>query len=89
VNFTGFENQEYDISCAESLTSGLNAELLRSANQRIQEILAEQLPVLPLFYHVKAMVSRPDLCGLTLDVSSRSPLRDIEVLQNSSQCGNE
>jgi peptide/nickel transport system substrate-binding protein len=89
VNFTGFENQEYDLACSESLTSGLNAELFHTTNQRMQEILAEQLPVLPLFYHVKAMVSRSDLCGLTLDVSSRSPLKDIELLHNASKCGND
>jgi peptide/nickel transport system substrate-binding protein len=44
------------------------------------------VPVIPLFYHLKVMVSRPDLCGLTLDVSSRSGLRTIEDLDISSSC---
>lgn len=86
VNITGYSNQEYDAACEESLTSGLNTELFTSTNQRMQEILAEDLPVLPLFYHVKVMVSRPDLCGLDLDISSRSPLRNIEDLMVSETC---
>ena len=46
----------------------------------------EELPVLPLFFHVNAMVSRPDLCGLTLDVTSRSPLKDIETFALADIC---
>jgi peptide/nickel transport system substrate-binding protein len=49
-------------------------------------ILANDLPVIPLYYQVKVMVSRPDLCGLTLDASSRSGLKDIEKLDISSSC---
>jgi hypothetical protein len=32
------------------------------------------------------MVSRADLCGLTLDVSSRSGLKDIEKLDIGTTC---
>ncbi len=86
VNITGYSNEEYDAACSSALTSGLNTELFKSSNQRMQEILAEELPVLPLFYHIKAMVSRPDLCGLELDVTSRSSLKSIENLSTSSTC---
>lgn len=86
VNITGFTNEEYDAECASALSAGLNTELFAAANQRMQEILAEELPVLPLFYHVKAMVSRPDMCGLKLDVSSRSSLKDIENISVASTC---
>ena len=42
--------------------------------------LANDVPFIPLFFNVKVMISRPDLCGLSLDVSSRSGLKDIEKL---------
>ena len=56
----------------------------QSANAK--QILMEDLPALPLFFHVKAMVSRPDLCGLQLDVSARSPLKNIEALTLGETC---
>lgn len=84
VNFTGYSNEEYDMVCASSLSSGLDHEAFSSANQRIQEILSDELPVLPLFYHVKVVVSRPDLLGMEFDVSSRSALRAIEGISLSA-----
>ena len=86
VNFSGFSNAEYDAACASALSAGLNRDLLASSNLRMQQILMEELPVLPLFFHVNAMVSRPDLCGLTLDVTSRSPLKDIETFTLADVC---
>ena len=86
VNITGWANDDYDLACEQALSAGLDEELLRSTNQRMQEILMEELPVLPLFFHVKAMVSRPDLCGLDLDVTARSALRDIERLTLMPGC---
>lgn len=86
VNFTGYSNAEYDAACAQSLTAGLNRELLVSNSRLTQQLLASELPVLPLFYHVTAAASRPDLCGLTLDVSSRSALRDLEGFSLSDSC---
>ena len=86
VNITGWSNEEYDTACELALAAGLDKDLAVSQNQRMQEILAEQVPVLPLFYHVKTMVSRPDLCGIKLDVTSRSALKDIEVYILAAAC---
>lgn len=86
VNFTGYANAEYDSACTAALSPGLNHTLLVENSRRTQEILVNDLPVLPLFYHVTAAVSRPDLCGLTLDVTSRSALRNIEAFTLSTSC---
>jgi peptide/nickel transport system substrate-binding protein len=86
VNITGYSNTTYDAACEKQLTSGLDKAGLIAANTETMTILANDLPVLPLFYHIKAMISRPDLCGLALDVSSRSGLRNIESLYVSDSC---
>ena len=86
VNFSGFANDEYDAACELALSAGLDRELLLGQSERMQQILMEELPALPLFFHVKAMVSRPDLCGLELDVTSRSALKDIEALTIGQTC---
>ncbi len=89
VNFSGYANDEYDAACELALSAGLERELLEDQAERMQQILMEELPALPLFFHVKAMVSRPDLCGLDLDVSARSPLRGIEALTLGEVCPGE
>jgi peptide/nickel transport system substrate-binding protein len=80
INITGYSNEEYDLACASLLSAGLDDESIRANNRITQQRFADDLPVLPLFYQVKVMVSRVDLCGLDLDTSSRSPLSQIEAL---------
>ena len=86
VNFSGFINDEYDAACETALSAGLDRELLKDQSERMQQILMEELPALPLFFHVKTMVSRTDLCGLELDTSARSPLKDLESLTLGEAC---
>lgn len=86
VNLTGYSNPAYDTACGAMLNSGLDAPTYDQNNQITQQLLANELPMLPLFYQIKAMASRVDLCGLTLDTSSRSGLSSIESLETSTTC---
>lgn len=86
VNFTGFSNPEYDQACRSLLTAGLNGEAFSAAADTTQQILNRELPAVPLFYHVHALVTKPDFCGLELDVSSRSALRTIEAWKDGGSC---
>lgn len=86
VNLTGYSNADYDAACSSILNTGLDAETLNTNNQITQQVLANDLPMLPLFYHLKAMVARTDLCGLSMDTSSRSALYNIESLELSTSC---
>ena len=84
VNLTGFSNEEYDAACSRQLSAGLNADAFNADNQITQKIFNEELPVLPLFYHLKVMAARTDLCGVTLDVSSRSGIKTLELYDLSA-----
>lgn len=86
LNITGFSNEAYDQACALEYSSGLDQVSITAANAEAMKILADEIPVLPLFYHIKVMVSRPDLCGLSLDVSARSGLKDVESLKTGAEC---
>jgi peptide/nickel transport system substrate-binding protein len=86
VNITGYDNPLYDQACEVQLTSGLDLEGINQANTEAMTILATDLPVIPLFYDVSAMISRPDLCGLDFDASSRSGLRTIEAIEIGQGC---
>ena len=89
ANLTGYTNAEYDAACETLLSAGLDQDSLNAANSQTQQMLANDLPMLPLFYHIKAMVSRVDLCGLSMDTSSRSSLNQIEKLELSTSCPTE
>ena len=89
VNLTGYANPDFDTACSAMLSAGLDAEILDGNNKITQQYLANDLPVLPLFYNIKAMVARPDLCGLVMDTSSRSSLKEIENLELSETCAAE
>ena len=52
-------------------------------NHITQQIFNDELPVLPLFYHLKVMAARPDLCGVSLDVTARSGIKALEEFKLS------
>jgi len=84
VNLTGFSNEDYDAACSRQLSAGLNVEAFNADNQFTQQIFNAELPVLPLFYHLKVMAARTDLCGVSLDVSSRSGIKNLETFDLSA-----
>lgn len=84
VNISGYKNEEYDAACSRMLSAGLNTEAFAADNQKTQQLIADELPVLPLFYHLKVMAARPDLCGVSLDVSSRSGVKNLELFDLSA-----
>ena len=88
VNLTGYSNPAYDQACQTYLTAGADAELANQSNQQALTQLASDVPFIPLFFKTRVMVSRPDLCGLSLDVSSRSGLKDIEKFDIGTTCSN-
>ena len=89
VNLTGYSNPDYDADCNAMLNAGLDIDAFNQNNQITQQLLANDLPMLPLFYQIKAMVSRVALCGLSLDTSSRSGLSNIESLEISQTCASK
>jgi len=86
INLTGYSNPEYDAYCSAMLNAGLDVDTFNQNNQFTQQILTNDLPMLPLFYQIKAMASRVDLCGILLDTSARSGLNNIESLEISETC---
>lgn len=78
VNLTGYSNDTYDQACEAYLTAGLDTQAAATANQGALMQLATDVPFIPLYFKTHMMISRPDLCGLSFDVSSRSGLKNIE-----------
>lgn len=78
ANVTGYSNAEYDAACrAAELANPEQPEALQT-HRAVQEKFLADLPVLPLLYRLKIVVSRPDFCGFNMDVSARSEFWGIE-----------
>lgn len=86
LNNMGYSNPALDAACQATRTAGLDTAALAASEQQAQKILAEQLPSIPLFYLVRLAVSRLDLCGVKMDVSSRSEFSGLETIQIGSTC---
>ena len=87
VNITGFSNPDYDTACkAAQSTRPDQQDAYIKANQDAQRLFAEQLPVIPLFFRLDMAVSRPDLCGMQMDVTTRSDLWNLESLDYGVNC---
>lgn len=86
INATGFSNPEYDLACYQALESLPGDPEFVENHHKAQATFADQLPVIPLYQHLKLAVTRPDMCGFSLDASSYSEMWDIESFDYGEGC---
>jgi len=86
VNITAYNNSAYDAACQAARRSLPGSESYTRNYQEAARILSEDFPVIPLYFHLKIAIARPDLCGLDMDVSARSELWSLETLDYGDQC---
>ena len=86
ANAPGYSSPEYDQACLTARSSLPEEALHLASHQQAQAIFAEDLPVLPLYSRYRQVVARPDLCGLDVDPSVESVLRNLESLNYGEDC---
>jgi peptide/nickel transport system substrate-binding protein len=86
ANITGYGSPEFDAACTTAYAARPGDANYAAANHKAQEIFARDLPVIPLYANLKIAISRADLCGLEMDVTSRSILWNIEGLDYGKNC---
>lgn len=87
TNAGGFSSAEFDQACQAASEALPGQAGYLQAHYKAQEVFASQLPVLPLYQHLRVVVARSDLCGLTFDPSARSELAAIEFFDYGQGCG--
>ncbi|MCZ2128442.1 MAG: ABC transporter substrate-binding protein [Anaerolineales bacterium] len=87
VNLSGFKNDEYDAACLAGRFALQGNNDYLSAYRRTQNILADQIPAIPLFSRLRIAVVRPDLCGFTLDPTA-DLLWNVEEFSIGESCQN-
>jgi peptide/nickel transport system substrate-binding protein len=87
VNLGGFSDENYDAACYTAThTLPTAGEAYTKQQLNVQTQFIEKLPIIPLYYRLKTVVSRTDFCGLTLNSSTRSALYEIEAYDYGETC---
>ena len=87
VNLGGFSDENYDAQCfAATHTLPTAGEAYTKQQLAVQTLYIEKLPIIPLYYRLKTVVSRTDFCGLNLNSSARSALYEIETFDIGDSC---
>jgi ABC-type transport system substrate-binding protein len=86
VNIGGFSDKAFDEACLTASSALPGEEKYLEAQQAVQTIFVDQLPVIPLYQYVRVGLSQPDLCGYQMDATSRSSLWNIENMASGPAC---
>lgn len=70
VNHTGFSNQEYDNNLLIAKQSADN-KVRMSAMAKAENILMEEMPIIPLYYRADSFIKNPKLKGVVLNPLGR------------------
>lgn len=84
-NATGWSNENYDAACRAARGSAPGMEVFTDNQALAQEIMADQLPVIPFFTFQHAALARPDICGMQLDPTG-GMLWNIEQITYGENC---
>jgi peptide/nickel transport system substrate-binding protein len=85
-NITGYSSAEFDAACNTMKTILPEEAGYQDAQNKVQEIFAKDMPVVPLYQILKVAAARSDLCGVSMDASSRSEMWNIENFEISNSC---
>lgn len=78
ANVTGYSSPAFDAACAAATWARPSDADYTERSRQVQQVFAAELPVIPLYAHMKMAISRSDLCGLELDVTARSLVWNLE-----------
>jgi peptide/nickel transport system substrate-binding protein len=86
ANAAGYSSPELDRRCLQAMISPAEDPGYFDFHASAQKLIAEDLPVMPLYLHNQILVVRPDFCGLDLDPSVRDSFWNLERFNFGSNC---
>ena len=75
-NDTGWSNAEYDALRAQALAAATNQERL-ACYERMEEILMEELPIIPLYFYTKVFLLDPTVKGMESNLLDNHPFKYV------------
>jgi peptide/nickel transport system substrate-binding protein len=86
VNASGYSNAAYDQACLDATYALPDLPQYSQQHVQAEAIFADDLPALPLYWHYRLVVGRPDLCGLPQKVVTDSIFSDLELFNYGEGC---
>ena len=86
VNASGYSNTQYDQTCLDALYSLPDMAQHAQEHADAQAIFAEDLPALPLYWHFRVSLTRPDFCGIDQQIITNSVFVDLESFNYGQDC---
>lgn len=80
VNVTGWSNEAFDAACRVARDALPGLPEYEEHHQEALRIFAEEVPIIPLFLHIKVAATRPDLLNFKPDPSQLSELWNLYEL---------
>ncbi|MBK8428683.1 MAG: hypothetical protein IPL27_23255, partial [Lewinellaceae bacterium] len=87
TNLSGYSNTEYDTACLDAGLAFPEEQDYIDYHRQTQNILATDLPAIPLYYRLRIAATRPDICNFDFDPTA-NPLWNIEAIDRGDGCGN-
>ncbi len=86
ANASGYSSPQFDRACLDALYSLPDSAQHQAEHFQAQEVFSQDLPVLPLYMHYSAVVSRPDMCHYPSSSAVDSALWSLEELDYGIAC---
>jgi peptide/nickel transport system substrate-binding protein len=86
ANVAGYKNAAFDAACKTARQLLPDQPGYAEKNAEVQTLFAQDLPAIPLYFTPKIAAARPDLCGLAVDVTTRSALWNLEIFDFGDTC---
>lgn len=86
VNASGYSNPQYDAACLDALYSLADMPQHQEKHFEAQAIFAMDLPALPLYWHYRVTLGRPDICGVQGETPTDNIFMDLELFNYGENC---
>lgn len=86
MNAAGYSSTAYDQACANALHSLADQPIHSEAHALAQQLFAEELPALPLYWHTNLLATRSDLCGFDAAPLAEDWLSGLEQVNYGDDC---
>jgi peptide/nickel transport system substrate-binding protein len=85
-NDTGYRSSQYDAACSQALGTLPGEPDYVENSWDFQYLLAEDLPIIPLYTRININATRPDLCNFVTASAQDSELWNLEAFNYGETC---
>jgi peptide/nickel transport system substrate-binding protein len=86
TNLSGYSSAEFDAACRTAVQSLPEEAAHAQAYAEAQTLFGRDLPVIPLYWRIRAAAVRSDFCNFALDPTAASALWNLEAFQYGGDC---